>query len=139
MTIYKKFSIRQIKTIAKKIHRKVFSNFSYITDLKKYGVDEKWVMPSETYNGSQKFTGDCEDFALACRKLIREAGIKSRLVYCVVEDGSGHCVLEVNGYILDNRHPTLVSNRKLLKKVYQFLAISGYESGDDWRKLVKPK
>ena len=136
MTIYNSnLSIRQIKTIAKQIHKKVFSKFSYITDLEKYGVEEKWVMPDITFNGTQKFTGDCEDFALACRKLIREAGIKSRLVYCVVEDGSGHCVLEVNGYILDNRFPTLLSNTKLVKKGYKFIAISGYESGEDWKKL----
>jgi predicted transglutaminase-like cysteine proteinase len=136
MTTYKKLSIRQIKSIARKIHKEVFSNFSYITDLKKHGVEEKWTMPEETYNGSQRFSGDCEDFSLACRKLIREAGIKSRLVYCIVEDGSGHCVLEVNGYILDNRQTKLTPNRTLVKKGYTFLAISGYESGDDWHKLV---
>jgi predicted transglutaminase-like cysteine proteinase len=135
MTTYKKLSIRQIKTIARKIHKKVFSNFSYMTDLKQHGVEENWTMPDITYNGSQRFTGDCEDFALACRKLIREAGIKSRLVYCTVEDGEGHCVLEVNGYILDNRQHNLVSNRTLVKKGYNFIAISGYESKDTWRKL----
>ncbi len=135
MTTYKNLSSRQIKTIAKKIHRNLFKNFSYITDLENYGVEEKWVMPKDSFTDSQKFSGDCEDFALACRKLIREAGIKSRLVYCIVEDGEGHCVLEVNGYILDNRQASIISNRKLVKKGYKFLAISGYESGDPWYKL----
>tara|TARA_Y100000034_G_scaffold33314_1_gene40857 strand:- start:4595 stop:4999 length:405 start_codon:yes stop_codon:yes gene_type:complete len=134
--MYKNLKKRQIKSIAQSVHRKVFNNFTYITDIKQYGVLEKWVMPDEVYNGSQKITGDCDDFALACRKLMREAGVKTRLVYCLDETGEGHLVLEASGYILDNRQTKLMTNKSLMKKGYQFLAISGYESGDKWFKLA---
>ena len=134
--MYKNLTKRQIKKIAQKVHRKVFDNFKYVTDIEQYGEVEKWIMPDDVYNGSQKITGDCDDFSLACRKLMREAGIRTRLVYCTDETGEGHLVLEASGYILDNRQSKLVSNKTLIKRGYQFIAISGYESGDKWFKLA---
>lgn len=128
--------IRKIKRIAKAVHKQVFKNFTYKTDLEQYGELEKWVMPDFSYDGSQKLVGDCDDFALACRKLLRKKGIKTRLVYCIDELGEGHLVLEASGYILDNRQTKLVTNRELVKKGYKFVAISGFESGDDWYKLA---
>jgi predicted transglutaminase-like cysteine proteinase len=113
----------------------VARNFEYKTDAVQYQCREKWVMPAEDYDGTQKIVGDCEDFALACRKICRDMQLPSRLVVCNTERGGGHCVLEVSGYILDNR--CRVTTQERLAKVtgYTWLAISGYESGDDWHKL----
>ena len=113
------------------IHSKVLSNFTYKTDMKQYGMEEKWVMPEPNYDGSSKIVGDCEDFALACRKLCRDAGIDtSRLVYCKTENGGGHGVLEVEGWILDNRQEKLMNRDKV--RGYEWIAVSGYNSGDPW-------
>jgi predicted transglutaminase-like cysteine proteinase len=114
------------------IHGMVFRNFKYKTDKKKYGVDEHWVMPEDGYDGTQKFVGDCEDFALACRKLCREGGLDTRMVFCYDETGEGHAVLECEGWILDNRQRRVESRDVLQDKGYEFIGISGYESGDPW-------
>jgi predicted transglutaminase-like cysteine proteinase len=117
----------------KRIHRKVLDRFTYKTDLEQYGENEKWVMPD-----SIRVVGDCEDFALACRRLCREEGINnSRLVVCTVETGEGHCVLEVDGWILDNRCQRVVSRDFLENKGYKWLAISGYSPGDDWHNIER--
>jgi predicted transglutaminase-like cysteine proteinase len=126
---------QEIKNIAIEVHSLIFSNFTYKTDKKQYGVIEKWVMPNADYDGSQELIGDCEDFALAARKLLREKGIKTRLVHCNVETGEGHLVLSVNGWILDNRQRKVVSNKKLIKIGYKFLNISGFNNGEPWHAL----
>lgn len=121
----------ELRNILGTIHRKIFQRFTYAKDQDQYGINEKWVMPEEAYDGSQRFTGDCEDFALACRKVCREAGIEdSRLVYCKTELSGGHCVLEVQGWILDNRQTKLKSRDDM--KGYRWIAVSGYNSGDPW-------
>lgn len=119
-----------------KIHSTVFSNFKYKTDLEQFGVEEKWLMPDALYDGTTTVVGDCEDFALACRKLCRDNGIdNSRLVVCLTEDGEGHCVLEVNGWILDNRRRRVVTRDRLGSEGYKWLAVSGYNPGDDWHRI----
>jgi len=119
-------------SILHKVHKKVFKSFEYKTDLEQYGRLEKWVMPSS----SGPVTGDCEDFALACRVLLREQGIEnSRLVYCLTERSEGHLVLECEGYILDNRQKKVVMKQKLSRQGYKWLSISGYNPGDAWHEL----
>ena len=118
-----------------KIHRMVFDRFEYEYDHKQYGMNEYWVMPEPNYDGKSRIVGDCEDFALACRKLVRDAGLESRLVYCETETGEGHAVLEVKGWILDNRQTQVVSNDWLRERGYKFIAISGFDSGDPWYRL----
>jgi len=117
------------------IHRKVIKNFTYKTDTAQYGMAEKWVMPPEDFSGFSTIVGDCEDFALACRKLAREADLRSRLIYCTVANGSGHCVLEVDGYILDNNESKVRTREDMSIKGYKWIAISGYNSGDKWFKI----
>jgi predicted transglutaminase-like cysteine proteinase len=111
------------------IHAEVKSNFTYCTDLEQYGQVELWCMPKDA-----KFTGDCEDFALACRAQCRKLGIPSRLVFCYA-NGEGHCVLEVQGWILDNNLSSVQDWQEI--KGYEWVSISGYEAGDDWHEIVK--
>ena len=127
-----------MKGILDNIHNKVLRKFTYKTDAKQYGMAEKWIMPDEAYDGTQEFTGDCEDFALACRKLCRHSDVtNSRLVYCEDETGEGHCVLEVAGWILDNRKTKVMSRDDMRK--YKWIAISGYNSGEPWHYISNPK
>jgi predicted transglutaminase-like cysteine proteinase len=114
------------------IHKKVFESFKYVTDKKQYGQEEKWSVPPEFKEG-MTFRGDCDDFAMMCRKLVREAGIEeSRLLVCYDETGEGHLVLEVKGYVLDNRSRKLETKDSLTKTGYKWVAISGYNPGDQW-------
>jgi len=115
------------------IHRNVFRHFKYETDLEQYGSIEKWVMPSESFQG-HTLVGDCEDFALACREQCRESGIKTRLVFCLTELGEGHLVLESSGWILDNRYERLKRRDDL---DYTWISMSGYEPFDEWHEIEK--
>lgn len=118
-----------LKQELNKIHRDVTSRFTYITDLKKHGLREHWPSP-EQLPTDDKFTGDCDDFALMCRKLCRERNFKSRLVFCKVRElNAYHLVCEVEGYILDNMCGFVVDIHQL---DYEWMYISGYEPGDKW-------
>lgn len=119
------------KEVLDKIHKRVFDNFEYITDEKQYGQLEKWVVPEDVDN----VKGDCEDFVLACRKLVRAEGLQSRIVFCKDETGAGHAVLESGGYVLDNRQRKVYTKQRLESKGYTFISISGFEPGDPWHKL----
>lgn len=116
------------------IHRSAFRKFKYETDQEQYNTIEKWVMPPDYYDGSQKFKGDCEDFALYCRKLCDDVGLKTRLVFCKTEDGEGHLVLEHRGYVLDNRQHSVVYRDEI---DYTWISISGYNPGDPWHEVTK--
>lgn len=112
------------------------AGFEYITDLEQYGKIEKWEVIPKSHKLGVKFKGDCEAFALTCRKLCRDAGFtKTRLVVCYTELGEGHCILEVNGYVMDNRMTKLVTKKHLEKVGYEWLGISGYNPGDKWTKV----
>ena len=115
----------QLKLKLDAIHRQVSKRFKFWRDR-----GEQWTMPPEDYDGSQTITDDCDGFCLACRVLLRKAGIPSRLVYCEHSRG-GHLVVEVQGWILDNRENSVRANTSFTD--YRFLRISGYEPGDPWR------
>lgn len=125
-------SMTDIYPLLNSVHSLVFNNFKYRTDMSQYGDIEKWVMPNEYYSGREKVVGDCEDFALACRKLLRDRGVDSRLVFCQTETGEGHLVLEVDGWILDNRESKVVPRETL---EYNWISISGYRPGDPWHTI----
>lgn len=119
--------------LLKEIHREIFDNFIYQTDIAQYKVEEKWVMLPEHYKPVNKVIGDCEDFALAIRKVCRDNGIQdTRLVACLTEDGEGHLVLEWHGWIADNRQKQIVKRDDL---DYTWNAISGYNPGDQWYRI----
>jgi predicted transglutaminase-like cysteine proteinase len=74
-----------------------------MTDMEHWGVVERWNYPDDGY-------GDCEDYVLAKRKLLIQAGWpRQALLITVVRDkrGDGHAVLTVKTdkgeFILDNQ------------------------------------
>ena len=89
---------------AQRINSQVNASVTYKTDLEQYETPEIWV-EAGTF-------GDCEDYALLKRALLKEQGFdaeKIHLATCwinVKADDTGHCVLIVetdNGqFILDN-------------------------------------
>lgn len=68
----------------------------YVRDIEQYRIREHWV---------ESLVGDCEDFALSVREMLRDESIECDLVYCLTENGGGHLVCSVDGWILDNRYP----------------------------------
>ena len=91
-------------SVAERINSQVNASVTYKTDLEQYETPEIWV-EAGTF-------GDCEDYALLKRALLKEQGFdaeKIHLATCwinVKADDTGHCVLIVetdNGqFILDN-------------------------------------
>ncbi len=117
-----------LKAILLRIHYKVRKHF-----VERREEVERWQMPPQGYNGEQLILDDCDGFCLAVRKLLRKAAVPSRLVYCEI-NGMGHLVVEVEGWILDNRQSTVVPNRLLTD--YRWLRISGFEPGEPWREVL---
>ena len=116
----------------KAIHKKVFNGFTYVTDDDQFDKIEHWHLPEDISNSY----GDCDDFAIMCRKLLREAGLISRLVFCETEiKGEYHLVCACGQYILDNRQTTVETKGTLSRLGYKWMYVSGLEPGDDWKKL----
>jgi predicted transglutaminase-like cysteine proteinase len=111
-----------------RIHSRVLAGFTYQSDEVTYSVKEKWVTPEDADN----VIGDCQDFALACRKLCREAALQTRLIICMTETGEGHCVLECEGYIFDNRRLRVAPCDDFN---YKWVSISGHEPDDPWYEI----
>lgn len=111
--------------------------FSYTSDTEGRGVPEHWVDQDELADldskGRGEFKDDCDGMALACRYQCRKVGIPSRLVFCRTETGGYHLVLEVAGWIIDNREQWVRGRDDL---DYEWISISGYEKGDPWREIV---
>ena len=117
-----------------RIYRLVKNNFVFREDR-----IERWKMPPNDYNGKQRIRDDCDGFCLACRKLLRDKNIPSRLVYCEIEglgESYGHLVVEVDGWILDNRQTGVKPNSCIIG--YRWLRISGYQPGEQWREIANP-
>ena len=98
--------------LAERINRDVNASVTYKTDLEQYGTPEHWCLPT-------KF-GDCEDYALAKRAALLQAGWpkdKLGLCVCYMPDGTGHCVLWVEtdkgSFILDNNYALPVKPSEL--------------------------
>ena len=115
-------------TTAESVHRKVNSDTTYRTDLYQYGVPEFWTVAG-------KF-GDCEDYALAKRNALLNAGWpkdKLGLCVCYMQSGEGHCVLWVDtdkgSFILDNNYDFPVKPSELPYK-WESMLCAGV-----WRQL----
>ena len=90
-------------SVAERINRDVNASVKYKTDLGQYGVPEFWTVASKY--------GDCEDYALAKRNALLNAGWpkdKLGLCICYTQLGEGHCCLWVEtdkgSFILDNNY-----------------------------------
>ncbi len=106
--------------------------FIYMSDMDRYGKREYWTRSNEAVGNDGKLYGDCEDFAMACQQACETHGIKnSRLVTCKTENGGHHCVLEVEGYILDNRQGEVKDRSDL---GYKWLKIQDHDG--TWRDII---
>jgi predicted transglutaminase-like cysteine proteinase len=91
-----------------RVNHWVNANIWPITDLKHWGVVERWNYPDDGY-------GDCEDYVLEKRRLLMAAGWpRGALLITVVRDqnGDGHAVLTVatdkGEFILDNQRDDIL-------------------------------
>lgn len=114
-----------VKPILDKVLRRVNDKFQYDSDSSIYGESDYWNLASEITG----WRGDCEDHALLCRSLLREKNdIGSMLLTCWTETGQYHCVLYVQGWVLDVRHSRVMSNADLEKMGYRWHKV-GLEDG----------
>ena len=98
------------------------------------GGADFWPGPNDINYAGDNIKGDCKVHALLCRHELRKKGIGSHLVICLTETGALHCVLEVDGWILDNRHPQ-VQNKDDLK--YTWVMRSQVEDNLPWHLIEK--
>ena len=91
-------------SLAAAIHGAVNRDIKYCTDTSQYNTLEHWTLPKTGF-------GDCEDYALAKRTALLQAGWpkdKLGLCVCYTQSGEGHCVLWVDtdkgSFILDNNY-----------------------------------
>jgi predicted transglutaminase-like cysteine proteinase len=123
--------IKDIFETCAEIHHRVLKGFRYRTDEQMHSLIEHWQAPTDV----DRVIDDCDGFAIACRGLVREQGLESRLVLCLTETGEGHLVCGVGNYILDNRQRRVVTRENLERDGYKFLYVSGLEPGDTWFRL----
>jgi predicted transglutaminase-like cysteine proteinase len=130
--------MKDIKAVLDEIFSKTIRRFRYVKDIELWHKREHWESPEEIPDEGLLY-GDCDCFALACRKECRKQNIQSRLVLCGVYNGSkltGHLVLEVQGWILCCRQIEVMPNVEL---EYEWISISGYKKGDPWRYIHPDK
>ena len=94
---------------------------------------DKWHL--QTKKG--KFTGDCEESALANRHKAKNLGLSSRLLLCAERkpNAKGHCVLLIDYWVLDCNMPEPVSLEKF-NDMYKLGAISSPALLGSWHKVI---
>jgi len=107
------------------VNRGVNKRIKPMTDLKHWGVIDKWDFPDDGY-------GDCEDYQLLKRKLLVEHGLSRRAMRMTVvidEQGEGHAVLMVRtdrgDFILDNKRMSVLPWQQT---GYVFVKREGHDS-----------
>lgn len=77
-----------------------------------------WATPEETVSSGQ---GDCEDYAILKRAMLKEFGVTSKMAYVRSKEGA-HMVLISEGVVLDNFTNDVVNigDKKDLKVVATF-------------------
>jgi len=124
------------------VHAFAQAHFEYVPDPVRRGQIDYWMSRDELQadlddlQRGGKVRGDCDDFALLCRLLLRQRGVPNRLAYCQVETGEAHLVCEVDGWILDNRQGHVEPRQNLEAMGYKFLMLSGYAKDEDWHEVV---
>jgi predicted transglutaminase-like cysteine proteinase len=117
-------------------NRWVNDNIRPITDLAHWGVVERWNYPDDGY-------GDCEDYALAKRRILIEAGWpREALLMTVVRDqnGDGHAILTVKTdkgeFILDNERDDILL---WSDTGYRFVKRQSQSDPNVWVSLGEPR
>jgi len=100
----------------------------YVSDEKLYGFDEFWSLPIEQDGW---LMGDCEDWAMLARELLKQRGIESRLVVAY-DDIIGYHLVTVteHGWILDNMLNHIATVQQLFS--YHFIMQSGFLGDAVW-------
>jgi predicted transglutaminase-like cysteine proteinase len=114
-----------VKPVLDEVLQRVNDKFQYDSDSSTYGESDYWN-PASASNG---WRGDCEDHALLCRELLQAKGLYgSLLLTCWTETEQYHCVLYMQGWILDVRFTRVMSNTDLQKVGYKWHK-AGLEDG----------
>lgn len=108
----------------------------YVNDSTQFGVADRWMTATETLSRGR---GDCEDFAIAKRAMLRAAGVADRDLYLVVLKDltrrADHAVLVVraNGrfLVLDNGTNRIVDSSSAAdyKPIFSFTVGKSYTHG----------
>ena len=116
------------------VHTKVRNGFRYVEDEVQHpeSIDD-WRIPEDC----ERVTGDCDDFAIACRTLLKEKGHEPRLLFCLTEMGDGHLICVLGKMALDNRKSNPVTIEELASKFggYTLISVSGRKPGENWRSI----
>jgi len=115
----------------------------FVDDRVQFGIADRWMPASETLARGR---GDCEDFALAKRAMLRAAGVPDKDLYLVVLKDltrrADHAVLVVRAagrfLVLDNGTDRIVDSSDIqdYKPVLTFTASQAYTHG--YRREVAP-
>ena len=117
---------------ANEVFDRVKAGFRWVSDEEQFGFPEDWRIPKDF----DRVTGDCDDFAIACRELLREKGYDPRLLTCSIQ-GVGHLICVLGKIALDNRMRGVVEVKTLVSRHgYSMISISGRKAGDDWHSVV---
>jgi predicted transglutaminase-like cysteine proteinase len=116
----------------------------FIDDRVQFGVADRWMAASETLSRGR---GDCEDFALAKRAMLRAAGVPDKDLYLVVlkdlSRRADHAVLVVRArgrfLVLDNGTDRIVDSSDVqdYKPMFTFAA-NGQTYTHGYRRDVPP-
>ena len=108
--------------LATQVNRAINASVTYARDVDQFGREDLWRA------APLRGLGDCEDYALAKRQALLDAGTPSqalRLAICRTELQEVHAVLivttERGDLVLDNRHPEPMTRDQL--PGYTWLAI----------------
>lgn len=118
-----------------RINKQVNHTIESVTDQEQYGVEDYW-----TYPDSGK--GDCEDYVLLKRRMLRQAGfpIQSLLITVVRdENDEGHAVLTVKTthgeYVLDNKRDAILP---WTQTGYRFVKRQSQTDPNTWLEIGPP-
>ena len=139
-------SLRNQDIIAKleAVNSYVNAHVRFVDDRVQFGTADRWLAPSETLARGR---GDCEDFALAKRAMLRAAGVPENDLYLVVlkdlSRRADHAVLVVRAagrfLVLDNGTDRIVDSSDVqdYKPVLTFAA-NGRAFTHGYRRDVPP-
>lgn len=116
-----------------KIHKKVYSRFTYLSDMKQFNVMEYWVYPDDDYNMLQYLKGDCEDFSFAVIKAAKDANIKGIKMLFVVDTGKkiGHVIALLGNRVSDvNFEKTYALNTAVTVNKYKVYKVFDVDSNN---------